>query len=48
MKPEKKMSDAHLNLDITLSEDQWKAIRAKAAEAWAKEIPESERRIAIN
>jgi len=42
------MSDAHLNLDITLSEDQWKAIRAKAAEAWAKESPESERRTAIS
>ena len=44
----KKMSDAHLNLDITLSEDQWKAIRAKAAEAWAKESPESERRTDIS
>lgn len=42
------MNDAHLNLDITLSEDQWKAIRAKAAEVWAKESPESERRTAIS
>ncbi len=44
----KKMSDAHLNLDITLSEDKWKAIRAKATEAWAKEGPESDRRTAIS
>lgn len=37
------MSDAHLNLDVTLSEDQWKAI-----EAWSKERPESDRRTAIS
>jgi len=28
----KKMSDSHLNLDVTLSDDQWGAIRAKATE----------------
>lgn len=44
----KKMSDAHLNLDITLLEDKWKAIRAKAAKAWAKEGPESIRKKAIS
>lgn len=44
----KRMSDAHLNLDITLSDDEWQVIRAKASEAWAKERPGSQRREAIS
>lgn len=44
----KKMSDSHLNIVSSLSEDQWKAIRAKAVEAWSKEGPDSNRKTAIS
>lgn len=40
----KKMSDARLNLEVTLSKDKWEAVRAKAKEAWEKEPLDSERR----
>lgn len=43
-----KMSDSHLNLVSSLSEDQWKAIRAKSVEAWSKEDPDSKRKTAIS
>lgn len=44
----KRMSDAHLNLDVTLSEDKWNLIRAKANEAWKNEAFGSDRRRAIS
>lgn len=44
----KKMSDAHLNLEVTLSKDKWEAIRAKAKEAWENEPLDSERRKMIS
>ena len=42
------MSDAHLNLDVTLSKDQWDFIRAKANETWKNEAWSSDRRRAIS
>ena len=44
----KRMSDTHLNLDVTLSEDKWKLIRAKANEVWKYEALGSDRRRAIS
>lgn len=47
-KTRKKMSEAHLNLDVTLSKDQWNFIRAKANETWKNEVLSSDRRRAIS
>lgn len=44
----KKMSDAHLNLDVTLSKDQWEAIRAKSNEIWKDEVKSVKRKLAIS
>lgn len=44
----KKMSDARLNSDIVLSEEQWKFIRGEASKAWKNEDLNSDRRNAIS
>jgi hypothetical protein len=42
------MSDAHLNLDVKLSEKPWELIRDKASLAWKAEYLGSKRREAVS